>query len=114
MMARLPMSAAEAPEAERRRCLDALPLALADGRIVGGEAQQLARLAGSAGLGATQVASLHRRFLEHLRAAALEGAILTPGEPRQLKPAASGLGLPDSSDDLRPTSPQDVLAARLR
>jgi DNA polymerase III epsilon subunit-like protein len=114
MMARLPMSAAEAREADVQRYLDALTLALADGRIVGGEAQQLARLAGSAGLGATQVASLHRRFLERLRAAALEDAILTTGELRQLKTAASGLGLPDYFDDLRPTSPQDVLAARLR
>jgi DNA polymerase III subunit epsilon len=114
MMARLPMSAAEAREADVQRYLDALTVALADGRIVGGEAQQLARLAGSAGLGATQVASLHRRFLEHIRAAALEDAILTTGELRQLKTAASGLGLPDYFDDLRPTSPQDVLAARLR
>jgi DNA polymerase III epsilon subunit-like protein len=114
MMARLPMSAAEAREADVQRYLDALTVALADGRIVGGEAQQLARLAGSAGLGATQVASLHRRFLEHMRAAALEDAILTTGEIRQLKTAASGLGLPDYFDDLRPTSPQDVLAARLR
>jgi DNA polymerase III subunit epsilon len=113
-MARLPMSAAEAREADVQRYLDALTVALADGRIVGGESQQLARLAGSAGLGATRVASLHRRFLEHLRAAALEDAILTTGELRQLKTAASGLGLPDYFDDLRPTSPQDVLAARLR
>src|SRR3954447_5023061 len=51
MMARLPMSAVEVREADAQRYLDALTLALADGRIVGGEAQQLARLAGSAGMG---------------------------------------------------------------
>lgn len=114
MMARLPMSAADAREADVQRYLDALTLALADGRIVGGEAQQLARLAGSAGLGAAQVLAMHRRYLEHMRAVALEDAILTTAELRQLKAAASGLGLPDYFDDLRPTSPQDLLAARLR
>ena len=114
MMARLPMSAAETREADAQRYLDALTLALADGRIVGGEAQQLARLAGSAGMGAAQVEALHRRVLEHMRAAALQDAILTTAELRQLKTAASGLGLPDYFDDLRPTSPQDLMAARLR
>jgi len=114
MMARLPMSAAEAREADAQRYLDALTLALADGRIVGGEAQQLTRLAASAGLGAAHVVALHRRYLEHMRSAALEDAILTTAELRQLKTAASGLGLPDFFDDLRPTSPQDLLAARLR
>jgi DNA polymerase-3 subunit epsilon len=114
MMARLPMSGADAREADVPRYLDALTLALADGRIVGGEAQQLARLAGSAGLGAAQVLAMHRRYLEHMRALALEDAILTTAELRQLKTAASGLGLPDYFDDLRPTSPQDLMAARLR
>jgi DNA polymerase-3 subunit epsilon len=114
MIARLPMSAAEARQADAQRYLDALTLALADGRIVGGEAQQLARLAGSAGLGAAQVVALHRRFLGHMRSAALEDAILTTAELRQLKTAASGLGLPGFFDDLRPTSPQDLIAARLR
>jgi DNA polymerase III subunit epsilon len=111
MIARLP-AAAEAREADAQRYLDALTLALADGRIVGGEAQQLARLAGSAGLGAAQVEELHRRVLEHLRAAALQDVILTTAELRQLKTAASGLGLADYFDDLRATSPQDLLAAR--
>jgi hypothetical protein len=60
------------------------------------------------------VSELHRRFLEHMRATALEDAILTTAELRQLKTAASGLGLPDYFDDLRPTSPQDLIAARLR
>jgi DNA polymerase III subunit epsilon len=111
MIARLP-AAAEAREADAQRYLDALTLALADGRIVGGEAQQLARLAGSAGLGAAQVEELHRRVLEHLRAATLQDVILTTAELRQLKTAASGLGLADYFDDLRATSPQDLMAAR--
>jgi DNA polymerase III subunit epsilon len=114
MVARLPRSVVDAPAADAQRYVDALAVALADGRILGGEAQLLARLAGSAGIGADQVLALHRRCLEHLRAATLENAILTTAELRQLKTVAGGLGLPDFFDDLRPTSPQDLMAARLR
>ena len=114
MVARLPRSVVDAPAADAQRYVDALTAALADGRILGGEAQLLARLAGSAGIGADQVLALHRRCLEHMRATTLEDAILTTAELRQLKTGASGLGLPDFFDDLRPTSPQDLMAARLR
>jgi DNA polymerase-3 subunit epsilon len=112
LLSRLPLSATEASEADAQRYLDALADALEDGRIVGGEAQILARLAGSAGLGAAQVAALHGRFLEFLRSAALADSILTTAEIRQLRTTAHGLGLPDYFDDLRPTSPADLAAAR--
>jgi DNA polymerase-3 subunit epsilon len=79
---------------------------------LGGEAQTLARLGGSAGLGAAQLDAMHGRLLEHLRAAALSDAILTTGQIRQLRTAASALGLPTYFDELRPTSPQDLVAAR--
>jgi DNA polymerase-3 subunit epsilon len=114
MVARLPRAVVDAPAADAQRYVDALTLALAEGRILGGEGQLLARLAASAGIGADQVLALHRRCLGHLRATALEDAILTTAELRQLKTVASGLGLPDFFDDLRPTSPQDLMAARLR
>jgi DNA polymerase III subunit epsilon len=114
MVARLPRAVVDAPTADAQRYVDALTLALTEGRILGGEGQLLARLAGSAGIGADQVEALHRRCLGHLRATALEDAILTTGQLRQLKTVASGLGLPDFFDDLRPTSPQDLMAARLR
>jgi DNA polymerase-3 subunit epsilon len=112
LMSRLPLTATEASEAHAQRYLDALAGALEDGRIAGGEAQILARLAGSAGLGAAQVAALHRRFLEFLRSAALTDSILTTAEIRRLRTTAHGLGLPDYFDDLRPTSPADLAAAR--
>jgi hypothetical protein len=112
LMARLPMSAAEASDVDGQRYLDALADALQDGRIVGGEAQALARLAGSAGLGAAQVEALHRRYLDFMRSAALADVILTTAELRKLKTAASALGLPQYFDELRPTSPQDLIAAR--
>jgi DNA polymerase-3 subunit epsilon len=111
LMARLPMSAAEASDVGAQRYLDALADALEDGRLVGGEAQALARLAGSAGLGAAQVEALHRRYLDFMLRAALADAILTTAELRKLKTAASALGLPTFFDELRPTSPQ-TLAAR--
>jgi DNA polymerase-3 subunit epsilon len=114
MVARLPRAVVDAPTADAQRYVDTLASALADGRILGGEGQLLGRLAGSAGIAADQVLALHRRFLGHLRACALENAILTTAELRQLRTAASGLGLPDFFDDLRPTSPQDLMAARLR
>jgi DNA polymerase III subunit epsilon len=114
MVARLPRAVVDAPAADAQRYVDALTLALAEGRILGGEGQLLARLADSAGIGADQVEALHRRCLGHLRATALEDAILTTGQLRQLKTVASGLGVPDFFDDLRPTSPQDLMAARLR
>ncbi|HEV7187682.1 MAG TPA: exonuclease domain-containing protein [Blastococcus sp.] len=95
-----------------QRYVDTVTDALADGRLLGGEAQTLARLGASAGLGAPRVEALHERLLENLRAAALSDAILTTGQLRQLRTAASALGLPTYFDELRPTSPQDLIAGR--
>ena len=97
---------------EGQRYVDTVTEALADGRLLGGEAQTLARLGASAGLGAPRVDDLHERLLENLRAAALTDAILTTGQLRQLRTAASALGLPTYFDELRPTSPQDLIAGR--
>jgi hypothetical protein len=99
-------------QVDAQRYLDTVTEALADGRLLGGEAQTLARLGASAGLGAPQVEALHERLLENLRAAALTDTILTTGQIRQLRTAASALGLPTYFDELRPTSPQDLVAGR--
>jgi DNA polymerase-3 subunit epsilon len=112
LMSRLPLSATEAAEADAQRYVDALADALEDGRLLGGEAQVLARLAGSAGLGAEQVTALHGRFLELLRSAVLADPILTTADIRRLRTTAQALGLPDHFADLRPTSPADLAAAR--
>ena len=77
LMARRRLPTAAAGEVDAQRYLDTVTAALADGRMLGGEAQTLARLAGSAGLGAAQVEALHARIVEHLRAAALTDTILT-------------------------------------
>jgi DNA polymerase-3 subunit epsilon len=97
---------------DAQRYVDTVTEALADGRLLGGEAQTLARLGASAGLGAPAVEVLHERLLENLRGAALTDAILTTGQLRQLRTAASALGLPTYFDELRPTSPQDLVAGR--
>ena len=97
---------------DAQRYVDTVTEALADGRLLGGEAQTLVRLGSSAGLGAPQVEALHERLLENLRAAALTDTILTTGQLRQLRTAASALGLPTYFDELRPTSPQDLAAGR--
>jgi DNA polymerase III epsilon subunit-like protein len=108
----LPRAATEAREAGAQRYLDALTVALADGRIVGGESQALARLARTAGVGGAELVALHRTFLDAVGEVARRNPILTTAELRQLKTAASGLGLPEYFDDLRPTSPQTLIAAR--
>lgn len=97
---------------DAQRYVDTVTEALADGRLLGGEAQTLARLGASAGLGAPEVEVLHERLLENLRAAALTDTILTTGQLRRLRTAASALGLPAYFDELRPTSPQDLGAGR--
>lgn len=104
LMSRLPMSAAEATTAEADMYLSQLSAALEDGKLVGTEAQELARLAGSAGLGAAQVAALNERFLESMREAALDDHVVTAGEFRELRNAAAVLGVPDYFDDLQPAS----------
>jgi DNA polymerase III epsilon subunit-like protein len=97
---------------DAQRYIDAVRLALTEGRLMGGEASTLARLAASAGLGAAQIEAVHSRLLEHLRSAALGDAILTTGQIRRLRTAASSLGEPTWFDELRPTSPQDLVAGR--
>jgi DNA polymerase III epsilon subunit-like protein len=111
LMARLPQSATEAGDVDAQRYLDALAGALADGAVIGVEAQELAALAGSAGLGAAQVAGLHRRFLGGMKELALADDILTTAELRKLRATAALLGLPDHFDGLRATTPADLVGA---
>lgn len=104
LMARLPMSAAEASGSQATVYLEALAEVLEDGKIIGEEARMLAKLAGSAGMGAAQVRALNHRFLDLMLETALEDEQLTRPEIRDLQRAASALGEPGRFQDLTPTS----------
>ncbi|QDB79593.1 hypothetical protein FE251_09570 [Georgenia wutianyii] len=104
LLARLPMSTQELDDAAAAAYLEVLGEALADGKIIGDEARALARIAGSAGMGAAQVAALNERFLELMREVALSDGVLTTTELRQLNRAADALSVSDYFDDLVPTS----------
>lgn len=64
LLTRLPMTANEADGAFVEVYLEALSEVLAYGKPVAGEAEQLAQLAGAAGLGRSQIAALNERFPE--------------------------------------------------
>lgn len=97
---RLPLTANDVTDEVAHRYLEALGEALADGKIVGAEAKQLARIAGQAGMGGAQVRALNERFLEGLREAAYEDSVLTDDEVGQLQRASSALGVDGYFDDL--------------
>src|SRR5690606_34539360 len=78
---------------------------LEDGKIIGEEARMLAKVAGSAGMGAAQVRALNHRFLDLMLETALEDERLTRSEIRGLQRAASALGEPGRFRDLTPTPP---------
>ena len=107
ILARLPMSAAEAGDADTELYLSCLADALADGKIVADEARALADMAGTAGLGSAQVAALNQRFLESMREAAFADSVLTAEELRSLRTAAKSLGVPDYFDDLTAEVPTE-------
>lgn len=102
LMSRLPISGVEVDDDAATAYLDTLTEVLADGKIIGEEAKQLAALAGAAGMGAAQVRSLNEGFLEAMREAAYADSTLTSAELRALTRAATALGVADYFDDLTP------------
>lgn len=111
LLDRLPISADDIVDDVADHYLEALSIALSDGKIVGDEAKQLARIAGQGGLGATQVRTLNERFLEGLREASFADDILTPDELISLNRAAAALGSADYFDDLFPTPAKAELSS---
>lgn len=108
LMARLPGSALAPDDAAAEAYIDALAEVLSDGRMTGEEAKLLAHLAGSAGMGGTEVLQLNQRFLDGLKTAALDDDILTSTELRQLNASAKALSLPNYFRELRPTARPEV------
>jgi hypothetical protein len=80
LLSRLPLSAGDVSDAAADEYLEALAVALEDGKIVGDEAKALAKVAGRGGMGADQVRGLNERFLEMMREAAFADQVLTMGE----------------------------------
>lgn len=73
--------------------LELLSRSLSDSKITGDEARQLAKLAGSAGLGAAQVRQLHNKFFTSIEAIALEDGILSDVEAKKLEKIKKELGI---------------------
>lgn len=109
---KLPVVPGEADSAAADAYLDALAMSLSDGKIIGTEAKQLAKLAGQAGMGSDQVRSLHHRFLEGMREVALADGIITTDEAKDLRAAAKALSEPDYIDDLVVTAEERPSAAK--
>lgn len=93
LTARLPlMSSPPPPRPDGLRDYRALLAhALADGRIVGDEARQLAVVAARAGLTQTTVRQVHEEFLKEARARAEADGVVTSAELRELERAAREL-----------------------
>ncbi|WP_445154535.1 3'-5' exonuclease [Arthrobacter sp. Hor0625] len=100
LLSRLPISTGDVSDAAASEYLEALALALEDGKIVGDEAKALAKVAGRGGMGAEQVRDLNERFLELMREAAFADDVLTAEELTELKRSADALAAPGYFDDL--------------
>lgn len=111
LMSRLPISAGDVSDAAAAEYLEALAVALEDGKIVGDEAKALAKVAGRGGMGAEQVRGLNERFLEMMREAAFADQVVTVGELAQLRRAADALATPGYFDDLQATVTQTNVPA---
>ncbi len=73
--------------------MDLLTRCLADSKITGEEAKQLAKLAGSAGLGASQVKVLHEDFFNSVERIALEDGVISEEEKKRLERIKKELGI---------------------
>ncbi|GII97090.1 exonuclease domain-containing protein [Sinosporangium siamense] len=81
--------------------------ALADGRIVGEEAQQLALLASRAGLTQTTAREVHERYLAEVRTEAESDGVVTAAELKELQRAARELAATHLIGDLEQAAAAD-------
>ena len=73
--------------------LEMLNQFLVDGKIIGEEAKELARLAGGSGLGAAQLRKIHEDYFASLEKVALEDGVITDAEKKSLASFKSQLGI---------------------
>ena len=101
---RLPLAADRELGDVGDRYLTLLGDVLADGKVSKVEADEVAALVGGAGMSATQVVALNRRFLESLRETALADGRVTKQEIASLRKAAAAVGEAAYFDDLDATT----------
>lgn len=112
LLTKLPVSMSDHDPLGAQPYLDYLTECLADGgKLTGDKTRALGRLAGRAGMGAAQVAELHKRFLDGLREEALRVGPLTEDHQRQLVTVARLLNSPGYFADLT-TDVADVPRAK--
>lgn len=73
--------------------LEMLNRFLIDGKIIGEEAKELARMAGGSGLGAAQLRRIHEDYFASLEKVALEDGVITDAEKKSLASLKSQLGI---------------------
>lgn len=66
---------------------------LSDGKITGAEAKELAKLAGTSGLGSIQLQQLHQDYVTAIEKIALIDGVLSDAEAKELKVIKTQLGL---------------------
>lgn len=81
--------------------------ALADGRVIGDEAAQLAVLAARAGLTQATARQVHEEFLAHARTRAEEDGVVTAAELKELQRAAKELAASHLISDLEEAAAAD-------
>lgn len=93
MIRKLPESGQELTDETTIRYTELLSQCLSDGKITGEEAKQLSKVAGSGGLGASQVRRIHADYIAGIEKLALSDGKITDAENKQIKAIKNQLGL---------------------
>ena len=113
LLARMPELPSEA-DGETAQYVEVVTRALADGKIVGREAREMALLAGQIGLSAGQAHQLHLDVLDGMAAVALEDGVLTVAEYDLLQKAAAQMSAAGRFDDLADRVDTTIQGTRAR
>lgn len=93
VLKKLPESGQSLTDAVVESYLEMLNSFLADGKIIGDEAKELARMAGRSGLGMMQLKELHENYFASLEKIALEDGVITEAEKKSLSSLKAQLGI---------------------
>lgn len=93
VLKKLPESGQSLSDTIVENYLEMLNRFLLDGKIVGEEAKELARMAGSSGLGAAQLREIHEDYFATMERVALEDGVITDAEKKSLSSLKAQLGI---------------------